>query len=168
MAQVSPCISPSTSRSHDWFDTGHQPVGQFHFRGGRHAPTSRCLVHETPEGRRLILARPADWASPPWQLDAWFTWQMDLAWSASRALVGQTSPRLALLMVSLDMPARLATLHHLFLRPPTQDDEDTAEAVEAEVAADVLGCCRVHSALYLAGGDGAVELPKGMVAYRNV
>jgi hypothetical protein len=167
MAQVKPCSPHFASPVKEWFDTGHSPIGTFRFRGGRQAPTTRGLIHETPIGRRFIPARPAGFPAPAWRLDASYEWQTDLAWSARRALVGQTSRRLKLLLVSLDMRGHAATLHLLFDSLPTRDDEDQVNAIEAEVTADFVDCCQINSQPLLAWGEGRLRLPSGMVAYRR-
>lgn len=167
MAQVSPCISRGARRAPERFDTTLHPLGVFHFRGGRQAPTTRGLIHETPEGRRFILARPAEWAAPPWRLEAWFEWQADLAWSIRRALLGQTPANLAMVIAALDMPGRIVTLHHLLQRLPSRQDEEALDAVEAEVSADFLDCCRIRSQFLLNARVEEGALPKGIVAYRR-
>jgi hypothetical protein len=168
MAQVMPCSPVFAAPVKEWFDTGHSPIGTFRFRGGRHAPTTRGLIHETSFGRRFIAARPAGFPTPAWHLDAWYDWQADLAWSARRALLGQTSRRLALLLVCLDLRARSATLHPVFDAAPTRDDQDQVHAIEAEVTADFLECCHVTSHSLQVTGKGRMHLPPGTVAYRRL
>jgi hypothetical protein len=167
MAQVMPCSPRFAPPVKEWFDTGHSPIGTFRFRGGRQAPTTRGLIHETSIGRRFIAARPAGFPAPPWELDAWYEWHADLAWSARRALLGQTSRRLALLLVTLDLRGRAATLHPVFDTSPTRDDQDQVSAVEAEVTADFIECCRISTQPLQVLGQGKLHLPPGMVAYRQ-
>jgi hypothetical protein len=167
MAQVMPCSPLFAAPAKEWFDTGRSPIGIFRFRGGRHAPTTRGLILETSVGRRFIAARPSSFPTPPWQLDAWYEWHADLAWSVRRALVGQTSRRLALLLVSVDLRARAATLRPVFDSAPTQDDQDQVSGIEAEVTADFLGCCHIAIQPLQLMGQGRLRLPPGMVAYRR-
>ncbi|MBC9210047.1 hypothetical protein IBL26_24695 [Roseomonas aerophila] len=168
MAQVSPCTSQAVFQSPDWFDTGNSPIGTFRFRGGRQAPTTRALIHYTPEGRRFIPARPEGFAAPPWRLEAWHEWQADLAWSLRRALKGQTPQALALSVVALDLRACAATLYHVLDRAPRGADEHDLNAIEAEVMADFIGCCRIGTLRAVVGQDGSASLPQGMVAYRRI
>jgi hypothetical protein len=167
MAQVlpcSPCFAPPVK---NWFDTGGNSIGTFRFRGGRQAPTTRGLIHETPFGRRFIMARPSGFPAPPWQRDAWYDWHADLAWSARRALSGQTPRRLMLMLVTMDLRRRAATLYPVFDAHPTQDDQDQTSAMEAEVTADFVDCADITTHPLLARGKGKLHLPQGMVAYRR-
>lgn len=167
MAQVlpcSPCFAPPVK---NWFDTGGNTIGTFRFRGGRQAPTTRGLIHETPFGRRFIMARPSGFPTPPWQRDAWYDWHADLTWSARRALSGQTPRCLMLMLVAMDLRRRTATLYPVFDARPTQDNQDQTSAVEAEVTADFVDCADVVTQPLLASGKGKLHLPQGMVAYRR-
>ena len=56
----------------DWFNTGHDPISTFRFRGGPEAPTTCGMILDLPGNRRFIPARPCR-ASPPrpgWQRSA--------------------------------------------------------------------------------------------------
>ncbi|MBO1075757.1 hypothetical protein [Roseomonas marmotae] len=167
MAQVMPCSPATATPVKDWFDTGDKPVGIFRFRGGLAVPTTRALVHESPEGRRFIPARPVGLVAPPWQADAWYAWQADLAWSVRRALRGQTPRRLMLFLTRLDMRGHGAILHPVFDRPPTREDEERVFAVELEVWADFIGCCQLRTQMLLAPPAARLTLPPGTVAYRR-
>lgn len=167
MAQVMPCSPRFAPPVKDWFDTGGNSVGIFRFRGGRQAPTTRGLVHETSFGRRFIMARPPGFPAPPWQRDAWYDWHADLAWSARRALSGQTPRRLMLMLVAMDLRRRVGILYAVFDARPTQDDQDQTSAVEAEVTADFVDCADIATRPLLVSGKGKLHLPQGMVAYRR-
>jgi hypothetical protein len=167
MAQVLPCTLRPVFQAPDWFDTGHSSVGVFCFRGERQMPTTRGLIHESPEGRRFIPARPEGFPAPPWRLEAWHEWVGDLAWSLRRALMGQTPRALVLSLVALDIRGQAATLHHVLDHPPRRGDEDDLNAIEAEVMADFIGCCRIGTQVVLQAQPGSTVLPQGMVAYRR-
>jgi len=166
MARLMPCPSHLSPLPVDWFDTGRDPIGTFRFRGGREAPTTCGMILDLPGGRRFIPARPPGFAAAPWGAEARFEWLADLAWSARRALIGQTPRDLALMLVSLDLRGHRAGLRAVFDRQPAADDEQQIALVEAEVTADFAGCCAVQSELLLAvPGEGPP--PAGMVAYRR-
>jgi hypothetical protein len=167
MAQLSPSTSRTIFQAPDWFDTGKSPIGTFRFRGGQQVPTTRALIHHTPEGRRFIPARPDGFATPAWRLEAWHEWQADLAWSLRRALKGQTPQSLALSLIALDLRGRSATLYHVLDRPPRGAEEYDLNAIEAEVMADFIGCCRIGTLRVVQDQEGPMPLPQGKVAYRR-
>ena len=166
MARLMPCPSHLSPLPVDWFDTGRDPIGTFRFRGGREAPTTCGMILDLPGGRRFIPARPPGFAAAPWATESRFEWLADLAWSARRALIGQTPRGMALMLVTLDLPRHRAGLQAVFDYPPAADDEEQIALVEAEVTADFAGCCTVHTELLLsAPGDGPQV--SGTVAYRR-